>query len=145
MTRLLTIVSLLLLTVASALEFCTCPSASAQRSSFTGLWKGSSVCQIKDSPCHDEVAAYTVKKGNAPDSFEFTMNKVVDGQEELMGTLACKIGNDSNSLVCRQNDVTVWTWKLLGDSMSGTLIYRGQLYRKIQLTRAKIEGMAAAQ
>lgn len=110
--------------------------ASTEMSSFAGLWKGMSVCQIKDSPCHDEGAVYTVKKGVDADSFEISGNKIVDGQQIFMGLLACKLG-ESNSLVCRQGDDAVWTWKLDGDSMSGTLVYRGQLYRKIQLTREK--------
>jgi hypothetical protein len=54
-----------------------------------------------------------------------------------MGVLECKLGSESDSLVCHQDDAAVWTWKLQGDSMHGTLMYRGQLYRKIALTRAK--------
>lgn len=104
--------------------------------SFVGVWKGTSLCQIKDSPCHDEGAVYTVR-ATAPGSFEFLGDKVVDGKEQFMGTLECKAGTDSNSLVCKRNDDTVWTWKLQGDSMSGTLMYRGQLFRKMSLTRAK--------
>ncbi len=94
------------------------------------------MCQIKESPCHDELGAYHVKMP-APGRFEFTMNKMVNGKEEFMGTLQCSQGDDSNSLVCRQNESAVWTWKRMGDAMSGTLMYRGQLYRKITLTRAK--------
>jgi hypothetical protein len=95
------------------------------------------VCQIKDSPCHDEGAVYTVKPGTTPGSFEFDGNKVVGGQETFMGVLECKLGSESDSLVCHQDDAAVWTWKLQGDSMHGTLMYRRQLYRKIALTRAK--------
>jgi hypothetical protein len=29
---------------------------SGDDASFVGVWKGDSVCQIKDSPCHDETS-----------------------------------------------------------------------------------------
>jgi hypothetical protein len=35
-------------------------------SSLAGVWKGDSVCQIKDSPCHNEMAVYYVSRGAAP-------------------------------------------------------------------------------
>ena len=54
--------------------------------SFAGVWKGDSVCQIKDSPCHDEASVYYVSKSAQPDSFQMRMNKIVDGNEETMGT-----------------------------------------------------------
>jgi hypothetical protein len=133
MTRLRIAVEFPLLIALTALA---ARAAFPQDVSFEGLWKGDSLCQIKESPCHDEVGVYHVKK-TAPGSFEFAMNKVVGGKEEFMGSLQCSPGEDSNSLVCHQNESAVWTWKVKGDSMSGTLMYRGQLYRKITLTRAK--------
>ena len=27
-----------------------------------GVWKGSSICQIKNSPCHDETVVYYISK-----------------------------------------------------------------------------------
>jgi hypothetical protein len=102
-----------------------------------GVWKGSSVCQIKDSPCHDESAVYYATKGAEPGTFQMKMNKVVGGEEQTMGTIDCSAGAESGSYVCRPNDSTMWTWKLEGDVLSGTLQFRGQLYRKIRVTRAK--------
>ena len=126
-----------LLSIAAALTCCVSLSAWAETQSFVGVWKGISVCQIKDSPCRDEGAVYTVKKGTAADSFEVSGNKVVDGRETFMGLLQCRLGSQSDSLICQQGEDAVWMWKLQGDSMSGTLTYRGQLFRKISLTRAK--------
>jgi len=31
---------------------------SQSQDSISGTWKGTSICQVKDSPCHDEVAIY---------------------------------------------------------------------------------------
>jgi hypothetical protein len=105
--------------------------------SFPGVWKGDSVCQFKDSPCHDEVSVYYVTKGAQRDNFQMTMNKVVDGKEETMGTVGCKVGADTGTYVCRLNDFTLWSWKLDRNVLDGTLQYRGQLYRKIHLTRTR--------
>jgi hypothetical protein len=38
-------------------------STVAQGPSFTEVWKGDSLCQIKDSPCHDEASVYYVSPG----------------------------------------------------------------------------------
>jgi hypothetical protein len=104
--------------------------------SFVGVWKGDSVCQIKDSPCHDEVSVYYVSKSAEPNSFQMKMNKMVDSKEETMGTVNCRPGSDNGSYVCRLNELATWTWRLDKDVLDGNLEYRGQLYRKIHLTRA---------
>lgn len=113
------------------------PAVDGGTAAFVGVWKGDSVCQVKDSPCHDEVSEYYVTKGAQPDHFQMTMNKVVDGKEVTMGTLGCQSGTDAGTYVCRFDDATVWSWKLDKDVLDGTLQYRGQFYRKIHLTRAK--------
>ena len=46
-----------------------------------GLWSGTSICQIKNSPCHDEIAAYHASKIEGTNNFSFIMNKVVNGKE----------------------------------------------------------------
>lgn len=105
--------------------------------SFAGVWKGDSVCQIKDSPCHDEASVYYVSKGAESSSFQMKMNKVVAGKEETMGTVNCKAGSDTGSYICRLNDPSTWTWLLTKDVLDGELQYRGQLYRKIHLIRVE--------
>jgi hypothetical protein len=136
MRRLLTIARVALV-VAAVGMVCASIAAAAETASFVGVWKGTSACQVKDSACHDEGAVYTVKKGAAPDSYELSGNKVVGGQETFMGVLQCKVGTESDTLVCRGGDAMVWMWKLKGDSMNGTLTYQGTLFRKISLTRSK--------
>jgi hypothetical protein len=37
--------------------------------SFAGVWKGDSVCQIKDSPCHDEVSVVLRVEGRRTQQF----------------------------------------------------------------------------
>jgi hypothetical protein len=105
--------------------------------SLVGVWKGDSVCQIKESSCRDEVSVYYVSKGAEADTFRINGYKVVDGKEVSMGTLSCKAGSAAGSYICRSDGVMVWTWRLNHDVLDGELLYRGQLYRKIHLTRAK--------
>jgi len=111
-------------------------SIAGEDPSFTGVWKGDSVCQIKDSPCHDEVSVYYVSKGAEPNSFQMKMNKVVDGKEVTMGTVNCRADSGTGSYVCRLNDFSTWTWHLNKSALDGDMQYRGQLYRKIHLIRA---------
>ncbi len=104
---------------------------------FTGVWKGDSLCQIKDSPCHDEASVYYVSKGAEPNSFLMKMNKIVQGKEETMGTVSCTSDSNTGSLVCRLNSLSTWTWHLNNNAIDGEMNYRGQIYRKIHLIRAE--------
>ena len=54
---------------------------------FEGTWKGTSLCQIKNSPCHDEVVVYHISKDSTGKSYEVIANKIVDGKEDYMGTI----------------------------------------------------------
>ena len=110
-------------------------STVAQGPSFTGVWKGDSLCQIKDSPCHDEASVYYVSPGTEPNTFQMKMNKIVDGKEETLGTVNCTANSDGGSYVCRLNATSTWTWRLNKDSLDGEMQYRGQVYRKIHLVR----------
>ena len=110
-------------------------STVAQGPSFTGVWKGDSVCQIKDSPCHDEASVYYVSPGSEPNTFQMKMNKIVDGKEETMGTVNCTADSNAGLYVCRLSATSTWTWRLNEGSLDGDLQYRGQLYRKIHLVR----------
>jgi hypothetical protein len=60
---------------------------SGEDASFAGVWKGDSVCQVKDSPCHDEASVYYVSKAAEPNSFQMKMNKIVQGKEVTLGTV----------------------------------------------------------
>ena len=103
---------------------------------FIGTWKGSSLCQVKDSPCHDEVVVYYITKGNTADSCIIKANKIVNGVEEEMGTLYFKFAKANNEL---SSDAVngKWNFKLKDGKMEGTLYARNALYRKIELSKIK--------
>ena len=65
---------------------------------FVGTWKGTSICQVKNSPCHDETVIYYISKANGTDSLNVMANKIVKGVEEEMGILPFVYNANSNEL-----------------------------------------------
>src|SRR5260221_14371467 len=105
---------------------------------FIGTWKGTSICQVKSSPCHDEIAVCHISKGDKPNTFVFIMNKLVNGAEEDMGVLDYIYDSAANTFTSIDDKrKTVWTFKVKNETMEGTLIYNNILYRVIKLSKAK--------
>jgi hypothetical protein len=101
---------------------------------FIGKWNGTSICQVKNSPCHDEVVVYHISKGNSPDSCVIQANKIVKGVEEDMGSLPCVYNSKTNEL--SSTAYGLWNFKLVNGKIEGTLIHKGNLYRIISLMRS---------
>src|SRR6187455_3079495 len=97
--------------------------------SFEGIWKGTSLCQVKNSPCHDEIVVYHISKDSTGRSYEVIANKVVDGKEEYMGTLLFTY-NDKQKVFVSVDSVrnARWEFRISGGAMKGTLIYKGDLF-----------------
>ena len=109
---------------------------SSQDNSIIGIWKGTSICQVKNSPCHDEVVVYYISKVQGIDTFNIVANKIVNGKEEDMGTLGCKLDKANNRLLSNSYN-SLWTFNFKSDSLNGTLYARGSLYRIIKLKKEK--------
>ena len=104
--------------------------------SLNGNWKGTSVCQIKNSPCHDEKVVYHISKDSGGDSYQITASKIIGGKENNMGTLNFSFDSKQKILFLVDSVKQVkWEFKLTGKEMHGTLISRGNLYRIIDLKR----------
>jgi hypothetical protein len=112
--------------------------AKAQKASadslLIGVWKGTSICQVKSSPCHDEVVVYYISKAQGIDTFTILANKIVNGIEEEMGTISCKFDKKNNQLISTSYN-SLWTFNVKGKDLDGTLIYRGNLYRIIKVSK----------
>jgi len=104
--------------------------------SFEGIWKGTSLCQVKNSPCHDEIVVYHISKDSTGRSYEVIANKVVDGKEEYMGTLLFTY-NDKQKVFVSVDSVrnARWEFRISGGAMKGTLIYKGDLFRIIDVKK----------
>ena len=99
-----------------------------------GTWKGTSLCQIKSSPCHDEIAVYHISYVN-DSTYHIILNKVVDGKEEDMGVDDFKYDPKKHSLYTVHQGI--WEFIFTGETMKGTLLYKKQVYRIINLKRTK--------
>jgi hypothetical protein len=100
-----------------------------------GQWRGTSICTIRDSPCHDEQVVYLISKPGADGKHKIQMDKIVNGKQEPMGTLDC-IYDRSDGIVTCLMDRGVWKFTLSGNKLDGTLtLSDGRLYRNISVTR----------
>src|SRR5215217_8075899 len=95
----------------------------------TGTWRGTSICQIKNSPCNDETVVYYISKNKGVDSFFINASKIVNGEEVEMGILPFVLNKKTNQLT--STAYGNWTFNIEGAKLEGTLVLRGDLYRKI--------------
>ena len=104
--------------------------------SFEGIWKGGSLCQVKNSPCHDEIVVYHISKDSTGKSYEVIANKIVDGKEEYMGTIPFTY-DDKQKIFVSVDSVrnARWEFKITGSAMKGTLMYKGDLYRVVDVKK----------
>ena len=104
--------------------------------SFEGVWKGTSLCQVKNSPCHDEVVVYHISKDSTGKSYEVIANKIVDGKEDYMGTIPFTYDEKQKVFVSVDSVRNArWEFKINGSAMKGTLMYKGDLFRIIELKK----------
>ncbi len=103
---------------------------------FDGIWRGSSLCQVKNSPCHDETVVYHISKSADHQTYQVLMNKIVDGKEEEMGTMNFVYDAGKQSYVSKDTVRNAeWVFKIKDSKLEGTLVYRGQLYRIINAVK----------
>ncbi len=116
-------------------------SASATKKRFPsgdpleGIWKGNSICQVKNSPCHDEVVVYYVSKMAGSNNYKITANKIVNGVEEGMGDLICSYDSSKQQLTCDKMKDAAWSFQIHNNTMSGKLYYKKSLFRLIEVSK----------
>lgn len=94
-----------------------------------GTWTGASICQIKNSSCHDETVVYHISKNNGADTFYINAGKIVNNVEEGMGILLFVYNKKTNQLT--STAYGIWVFNIEGHKLEGTLVVHGDLYRKI--------------
>lgn len=127
---------LLILCIAIISSACADACPSLQDTSLVGTWKGISVCQIRPSACHDEIAVYHITKGTIPNLYRVVMNKVVDGKEERVTVLDYNYSGGTLTGIDDRYKL-IWSFKVKKDMMEGTLVFDNTVYRTIKLTKAK--------
>jgi len=103
-----------------------------------GIWKGTSICQVKNSACNDEVVVCHVSKGSTPNTYKFVMNKIINNAEVSMGELNFIYNETQSSLTC--HSVTrydgFWKFEVKKNTMDGTLTADNTLFRVIKLVKS---------
>ena len=115
---------------------CRLAGQASNDSLIIGVWKGTSLCQVKTSPCHDETVVCHISKAGKPNEYNVLMNKIVNGAEEDMGTLLGRFNPKLKELTCSPQPNTIWKFYLSNKKLAGTLYYNRQLYRKISVTKS---------
>lgn len=94
--------------------------APASASDPVGVWRGKSVCLVRASACKDEIVVYRITRVNAGDSLLVDARKIVNGQEEDMGVIGCRVATSSARITCTMPN-GVWHFTVRGDSLVGEL------------------------
>ena len=114
--------------------------AAAASDPLSGTWEGTSLCQIRPSPCHDEHVIYRIGKTSAR-GYRIEAYKLVDGQELYMGPLDMTLDASGHRLSGSNRDrsgtVHPWLFTVQRTHMSGKALTApgGQVFRLIELTK----------
>jgi hypothetical protein len=113
--------------------FAQAPAATANP---VGVWRGTSLCRVRPSPCKDEIVVYRITRVNASDSLSVDARKIVNGQEEEMGVLGCRLAASGAQFTCTMPN-GVWRFAIRGDSLVGELrLPDNTKYRDIKTARS---------
>jgi len=85
-----------------------------------GVWRGTSVCLVRPSACHDEIVVYRISRTKVADSLTMDARKIVDGEEQEMGVLTCRFAAATGLLICALPQGT-WRFGFRNDSLVGEL------------------------
>ena len=101
-----------------------------------GVWRGTSLCLVKPSSCNDEVTVYRISRTKSSDSVAVDARKIVNGQEEEMGVLTCRLTAEGLSFSCALPK-GVWRFATHGDSLVGDLrLLDGTKFRDVRAVRS---------
>jgi hypothetical protein len=110
--------------------------AAPQISDLVGDWAGTSMCQVKPSPCHDEKVVFRFSKPHE-DKVSVQADKIVDGKPVTMGVGEWTYDKSAGTLTWH---IPRGDWKLIvsDTTMDGTLIVPDNVvFRKIHLKKSK--------
>jgi hypothetical protein len=100
-----------------------------------GSWVGESICQVKESACHDEKALYIVGKSDAPGKVSVTADKIVDGKPVEMGTMDFSY-NPKTGVLYAEYKYGAWKFTVKGEKMEGTLTTPDKVvFRRVTLNK----------
>ena len=75
-----------------------------------------------------------ISKDSTGRSYEMIANKIVNGKEEYMGTIPFTYDGKQKVFVSIDSVRNArWEFKVTGNAMKGTLMYKGDLYRIVDV------------
>jgi hypothetical protein len=102
-----------------------------------GVWRGTSRCRVRPSSCNDELVVYRIARGRPSDSLSVDAFKIVNGREEGMGLLLCRLARPAGSIVCAIPN-GVWHFTPRADTLVGELRLRDNTkFRDVRATRSR--------
>jgi hypothetical protein len=112
--------------------------ATAAADPIPGTWEGTSLCQVKPSPCHDEHVIYRVTQ-TAFGRYKLDAYKVVNGKEIFMAAIDLTFDSGRSvlqgTIMGNRGSSRVWL-TLKSNRLSGRLtLGDGTLYRLIEVTK----------
>ena len=108
----------------------------AQEAQLIGDWRGDSICQVRESACHDEDSLYHVSRlPDRPGWFSMKLDKIVEGKPVTMGTMECSYASAKSVLTC-EFPRGVMRFVLQSDKLTGTMnLSDGTLWRRLSLKK----------
>ena len=101
-----------------------------------GVWRGTSLCLVRPSACHDEIVVYRIARTKAADSLTLDARKIVRGEEQEMGVLTCRFTSPNGPLTCAIPRGT-WLFRVRKDSLVGELrLSDNTRFRDVRTIRA---------
>ena len=111
------------------------PSPQPAAATPVGIWRGTSVCMVRPSPCNDEIVVYRITRLKTADSLAVDARKIVRGKEQEMGVLTCQL-LPPNGLTCNRPQ-GAWHFSVRNDSLVGELRLRDNTkFREVRAIRA---------
>jgi hypothetical protein len=102
-----------------------------------GIWRGTSVCLVRQSACKDEIVVYRITRMKPPDSLAIDARKIVRGEEQEMGVIGCRLVPLSDQVTCTMPQ-GVWHFSVRSDSLTGELrLPDNTRFRKVRTIRAR--------
>src|SRR5579862_1221934 len=102
---------------------------------FSGIWKGFSLCQQKNTACNDEQVVYYISPMVGKHLVPVRASKIVSGREINMGDIEFRFDPDKVELVSDSSKVTLWKLKRSENKIQGALYVGDSLYRIVTLSR----------
>ena len=111
-------------------------SSTPKISDLVGDWSGTSLCQVKPSPCHDESVIFHLSNPHE-NKITIRADKIVDGKAVTMGVGDWTYEKSTGKLVWQIPRGT-WMMVVSDNTMDGTLIVpENVVFRKIHLRKSK--------